>query len=355
MSFFSQEILTRLIERLDQGFELLELIFDEQGNVEDFVLLEVNPAYERQTGIKASDLIGKHKKQCTQTVEQHWYDYVEKTAKTGKPLSYEYYNDKVRRNFETQFIPVAKDKIAVLFNDITKRKDLERQIQEKERLAAIGETAGMVGHDIRNPLQVIVSNIYLLKNFLISMPEEISIKKDVTESLEGIEKNVMYINNIVADLQDYSRKLDPEIIEVDNLYGVIDGFLNNIDIPNNIDVFHSCDFENKVKIEVTFLNRILTNLITNAIQAMPNGGRLEIITTKKEDTLIITVEDTGVGIPDEVKSKLFRPMMTTRAKGQGLGLSVVKRLVEAQEGDIECESQVGKGTKFTIKLPLKMQ
>ncbi|MGD6808507.1 MAG: two-component system sensor histidine kinase NtrB [Candidatus Bathyarchaeia archaeon] len=356
MSCFSQELFAKFIERIDHGFELLDLVFDECGNVEDFIFLNINPAFERQIGVKAADLIGKRKKLYAPTSEQRWYDYAIKAVKTGQSLSYEYYDDKVKKTFETQFIPIATDKIAVMFKDITDRKDLERQVQEKERLAAIGETAGMVGHDIRNPLQAITGDIYLLKNFLTSMPEEIPLKKEVTESLEEIEKNITYINKIVADLQDYSRKLKPETVEVEDICGIINGFLNNIDIPNNIDLSHSCSVgELKIKIELTFLNRILTNLTTNAIQAMPNGGKLTIATFTKEDNLTITVEDTGVGIPEEIKSKLFTPMMTTKAKGQGLGLSVVKRLVEIQGGSIDFESQINKGTKFTVKIPLNLQ
>ncbi len=354
MSFFDQQIFTKIINRLDMGFELLELIFDKQGSVEDFVFLEVNPAYEKQIGVKAADLIGKRKKLCAPPSEQRWYDHAIEAAKTGQNMCYEYYNDKIKATFETQFIPITSNKIAILFNNITDRKNLEQQVQEKERLAAIGETAGMVGHDIRNPLQAILSDIYILKDFLKSMPEEIPMKRDVAESLDEIDKNISYINKIIADLQDYSRKLNPEIVEVDNLCEVINGFLKNVDIPNNIEVIQSCDVGNsKVEIELTFFERILTNLITNAIQAMPKGGKLAITTFKKDGNLTITVEDSGVGIPEEIKPKLFTPMMTTKAKGQGLGLSVVKRLVKAQNGNINFESQVGKGTKFTIKIPQK--
>jgi signal transduction histidine kinase len=94
-----------------------------------------------------------------------------------------------------------------------------------------------------------------------------------------------------------------------------------------------------VKLDLTFLKRILTNLATNASQAMPNGGELTINTYSKADKIIIEVKDTGVGISDEVKPKLFQPMTSTKAKGQGLGLSVVKRLVEAQNGSISFESE----------------
>ena len=100
------------------------------------------------------------------------------------------------------------------------------------------------------------------------------------------------------------------------------------------------------------LQRALTNLVTNAIQAMPNGGSLKINGKIKDNKIVVTVSDTGVGIPDEVKSKLFTPMMTTKAKGQGFGLAVSKRLIEALKGTISFESQVGKGTKFIIELPM---
>jgi signal transduction histidine kinase len=85
---------------------------------------------------------------------------------------------------------------------------------------------------------------------------------------------------------------------------------------------------------------------------MPNGGNLKIIATKTENKAVIAVSDTGKGIPEEIKPKLFTPLVTTKAKGQGLGLAVVKRLVEALNGSITFESQEGKGTTFTIQLPL---
>jgi two-component system sporulation sensor kinase B len=95
--------------------------------------------------------------------------------------------------------------------------------------------------------------------------------------------------------------------------------------------------------------------VNNAIQAMPNGGKLELSSYKKKSNVYLTVSDTGVGIPEELKPRLFAPMTTTKAKGQGLGLAVVKRLVEALDGKITFESQEGKGTKFIIELPLQQQ
>ena len=101
------------------------------------------------------------------------------------------------------------------------------------------------------------------------------------------------------------------------------------------------------------MTRILGNLITNAVQAMPNGGKLTINAIAKSNSTVITVRDTGVGIPEEAKPKLFQPLFTTKSKGQGFGLSVVKRMTEALNGTVTLESQQGKGTTFTITLPQK--
>ncbi|MCW3996096.1 MAG: ATP-binding protein [Candidatus Bathyarchaeota archaeon] len=103
------------------------------------------------------------------------------------------------------------------------------------------------------------------------------------------------------------------------------------------------------------LKRSLTNLIQNAIQAMPNCGKLTVRASYTTDTAEISVEDTGAGIPEEVKEKLFTPLFTAKAKRQGLGLAVVKRLIEVQGGTVSFESQQGNGAKFIIKIPLRTQ
>jgi signal transduction histidine kinase len=100
-----------------------------------------------------------------------------------------------------------------------------------------------------------------------------------------------------------------------------------------------------------YIKRIIGNLVSNAVQAMPNGGKLTLCACREAGDIVITVEDTGVGISEEAKPKLFLPLFTTKAKGQGFGLSVVKRLTEALNGTITFESQEGKGTKFALRFP----
>ena len=207
----------------------------------------------------------------------------------------------------------------------------------------------MVGHDIRNPLQAMVSDMYLLKSDLSSMPE-CTTKKGITESLESVETNIGYINKIVADLQDYARPLNPEYSEID-LSELIISIFETIRMPDTIKLSIDVKAFPKIKTDPTFLRRALTNIVNNAIQAMPNGGNLALAGFEKEGNALITVTDTGMGIPEELKPKLFTPMVTSKATGQGLGLAVVKRLIEALNGKITFESQIGKGTTFTLTIP----
>ena len=242
-----------------------------------------------------------------------------------------------------------EDKIdgAVLsFVDVDDRKKLEKSL----RLAAIGETAGMVGHDIRNPLQAITCDVYLLMDLAAKVDGQS--QNDAMESLTGIEKNVDYINKIVADLQDFAKITKPLPQETD-LKELCTDVMKKITVPENIAA--SCHIEDtvaKIFVDSNFLKRALGNLVSNAVQAMPNGGKLTFRAFQKEGETVITVSDTGGGIPDKVKSKLFTPFFTTKSKGQGLGLAVVKRMIEALNGTVTFESVEGNGTTFIVRLPL---
>ncbi len=226
-----------------------------------------------------------------------------------------------------------------------------KQLLKYERLAAIGQVAGMVGHDIRNPLQALISEVYLIQSDIQKLPQTTE-TIDISESLVSIEDNITYINKIVADLQDYSRQLNPEYQQVD-LEDLIVEVIKSITVPRSIHLSFRVDTSKKVYVDPTFTRRALTNLINNSIQAMPDGGALEIAGTQKNGAICLSVADTGKGIPEEVKDRLFTPLFTTKSKGQGLGLAVVKRLVEAQGGSICFESTLNKGTKFLITLPKK--
>ena len=221
--------------------------------------------------------------------------------------------------------------------------------KDSERLIAIGQTAGMVGHDIRNPLQAIVGDLYLLNDDIQAIPQQ-EAKQSAIENIEAINENISYINKIVSDLLDYSKTANPRIEDVD-LTVLIKKIIDALNAPNNIEVNYSLQPDVKIRADSSYLKRIITNLGTNAIQAMQKGGTLAIVMECIDNGVQIIVSDTGEGISDEVKEKIFTPLFTTKAKGQGLGLAVVKKLVEELHGTINFESQRGKGTKFIIDLP----
>jgi len=226
----------------------------------------------------------------------------------------------------------------------------EKKLENAERLAIVGQTAGMVGHDIRNPLQAIVSAIYLAKEDLASLPQS-EIKESLIESMKEIEEQAGYISKIVADLQDFARPLKPCSEEID-LRQLIEYLLLSMHLDEKIEVISEIadDIQN-VKVDADYIKRILTNLLINAEQAMPNGGKITITARKQNGNCIITVEDTGEGIPEDAKPKIFQPLFTTKSKGQGFGLAVSKRLVNAMGGDLTFQSERGNGAKFTLTLP----
>jgi signal transduction histidine kinase len=231
-----------------------------------------------------------------------------------------------------------------IFENIVERK-------ETDRLVVIGQTAGMIGHDIRNPLQAIVSELYIAKEALAESKMPSNIKDPAVESISLIEEQTDYISKIVSDLQDYARPLKPQLSEVD-LGKLVTSVFQIIRVPDIVVLKIDIRGFPKIMTDPTLMQRALTNLVNNAIQAMPQGGELSLVTYETEKTAIITISDTGNGIPDEIKPKLFTPLMTTKAKGQGLGLVVVKRFVEALGGSITFDSVVGKGTVFTVSLPV---
>jgi PAS domain S-box-containing protein len=234
------------------------------------------------------------------------------------------------------------------WTDVSERKRLEEELAKSHRLAVIGETSAMIGHDLRNPLQGIAGVVYLAKKNLES--RRTADRKATVALLDTIEEQVLYMDKIVSDLQDYAQPLAPQLTET-NLPNLIKQTLSTIKMPETVKVSVKMEkLATNAMVDSTLMRRTLTNLTINAIQAMPKRGKLTIQARSRGDSIILTVEDTGVGIPRKNLAKIFDPFFTTKARGQGLGLAVCKRLVEAQGGTISVKSKPRKGTAFTIKL-----
>ena len=234
-------------------------------------------------------------------------------------------------------------------------KNLENMVIERteklkktERFAAIGETAGMVGHDLRNPLTGIMNATYYLKKRYASQIDEKGV-----EMLKVIEKNAEYSNLIIGDLLDYSRNINLTLVRA-NLKQVIGDALTIAAVPPSITVVDLMVGSPEVTVDVTMIKRVFVNLIKNAIDAMPQGGKLTIKHETTSDYARIRLSDTGPGISEENLTKIFQPLFTTKKGGIGFGLAFCKRIVEAHNGVISVGSIVGQGTQFTVDLPVKL-
>ncbi len=243
--------------------------------------------------------------------------------------------------------------------DITDRKESERKLLEyadhledlveersrklldAERMAAAGRVAAMVGHDLRGPLQTIKNALYLIKK-----------KPDDTEKALMMVDGA--VNKALEMLDEFRLRTSdtPLNIAATDLAELIDAVVKEASIPDSIDVVIEIGGSlDAVSIDRSKMIRVFDNLVLNAIEAMPNGGTLTIGAEKCEDKIVIKVRDTGVGIPEEELPNMFKAFYTTKPKGMGLGLTYCKMVVEAHGGTITAESEIGKGTTFTMRIP----
>jgi two-component system sporulation sensor kinase A len=226
-------------------------------------------------------------------------------------------------------------------------KETQEQLVKAERLAAIGQVAAMVGHDLRNPLTGIKGAAYYLKT-----KPTLKMDQKSLEMLELIERDVEYSNKIITDLMDYSREIRLELTETDP-NSIMKEALSLVQIPNNVQIVDNTQNQPKTKLDMEKIKRVFSNLIKNAVDAMPNGGELSISSKQIDGSVEFSFVDTGMGMAKEVMEKLWTPFFTTKAKGMGLGLAISKRHIEAHGGKISVESIVGEGTAFTVTVPIE--
>jgi len=224
--------------------------------------------------------------------------------------------------------------------------EAQEKLIQQERLAVLGQLAGGVSHELRNPLGIINSAIYYLKMVQPDANGKIQQYHDL------IEQEVHNAEKIMKDMLDFARSIPADRERV-ALPALVQRVLDHFPVPASVDVVLklSADLPN-VYADPRQVEQVLGNLVTNAYQAMSSGGKLTISARQQKEMVAIRVKDSGAGIIPENMPKLFEPLFTTKAKGVGLGLAVSKKLVEANGGRIEAESKAGVGTTFTVSLPL---
>jgi signal transduction histidine kinase len=237
--------------------------------------------------------------------------------------------------------------ITCIIHDITQRKRMEERLVKAERLASIGELAGQVGHDLRNPLAAIKSCAYFLENKGDGLTEP-----ERKRILGIVHSAVDDSNRIIADLSDYSGDLRLYVSEC-TPKSLVSRALLMLQIPSNIEVRDYVSEEPALSVDVTKIETVFARIIRNAVEAMPKKGTIEIQSARKDSNVEVSFADSGEGIPEKVLSKMFSPLNTTKAKGMGLSLAICKRIVDAHGGKITVESMIGKGTTVTVTLPSK--
>lgn len=232
------------------------------------------------------------------------------------------------------------------FIDVSQRKTMQEQLVKAQRLASIGELAGQLGHDLRNPLAGIKNGIYLVKKKGNSISEE-----ERREILKIIENAIEDSNRIVTSLIEYSNEmmLTPELTTPKRL---VLNALAKLIVPSGISIRNEATDETPTLLDTTHMENVFVAVLHNAVQATPEKGTIKIDANVSKPSVIFSFTDTGVGIPDEIQSRLFTPLVTTKAKGMGMSLAICKRVVEAHGGIIAIESKVGVGTTVRITLPM---
>ncbi len=349
-----EERTRELVESERKYSTLVEHANDGVVIIQDGKLSFVNKRIEEMLGYSREELTGKPFLNMIPESEVESVKSRYEERMKGEPVPAIYETKALSKNGDVIPIEVnvglinygAKPADLVIVRDISERKKMGEKLLKTEKLAAIGELAASVGHDLRNPLTGITGAVYYLKMKLASKMDEKS-----REMLDLIEGDIKYSNKIVNDLLDFSGEIHLHRTKV-GIKSLIRKTLSKIDVPKKVKIIDSTDNTPEVLIDGDQMTRAFQNLITNAIEAMPKGGRLEIKSEKTGDCIKISFRDTGVGIPEKNLSKLFTPLFTTKAKGVGMGLAICKRIINTHGGSIKIKSKEGEGTLVTVTIPV---
>jgi len=256
-------------------------------------------------------------------------------------------------NYRMQPLPGEMGQITKAINKmgegLAERQELREKLRQNDFLAALGRLVTGIAHELRNPLGVLMATVEV-------MEEDLKDCNGIKDYAERIKKQVDRQSNTVNELLDFGRPDDGvlETLDINELLHNVVDFAKPLLQKNNVNLLIKMD-ENMPKIvgSAEKLQQVFLNLIINAIQAMPYGGSIILVSRTEENDIIVVVEDTGKGIPEEDLVHIFEPFYTTKDGGCGLGLAISNQVVRIHGGEIVARSTPGKGTKMTVYLPSK--
>jgi signal transduction histidine kinase len=236
---------------------------------------------------------------------------------------------------------------------LEKLRETQRELAQRERLAAIGEIAATVSHELRNPLGTLVSSIDVLRRSIPSPGDA------ARGELDRIQRNVWRCVRIIDDLLDYSRKRPLSLTTVDLDVWVRQQLAEQRPV-DCVRIDQDLAAGIAVLVDDERLRQALVNLVQNAIHAVEaqrraDGGEITVRTRTETDAVVLSVSDNGCGMTSDVSARAFEPLFSTRPFGTGLGMSLVKRIVEQHGGEIAIESAPGRGTTVTLRLPRRAE
>jgi PAS domain S-box-containing protein len=328
---------------------------------QDHTIEAVNQGFLSLMGKSADDFIHQDCHQSFQGAESSQEPCpVCITFESGKPIHLERVStsEKGQRiEMEVSTFPLKNPdgkvvQAMVYVKDITEKRTLYRQVAEAERLTAVGRICATVAHELMNPLTSVLLNIELLEETLTAPAVQ---TQEARERLEVIRTELERLADMVREYSQFARlpKTKLERGDVNTILVKLLEFLALELYEKRISVrkVFQADLP-EVLVDVSQLRQVFLNLFRNALEAMPQGGQLVVTTRRGEGKVEIEVRDTGIGIDKANLDKIFEPFFTTKAKGNGLGLPLVRQILKEHRGEIECISEKGAGTTFIVRLPV---
>jgi len=314
-------------------------------------ILETSPAAERILEAPSTSLKGKQVREIC-PVQDVYDDLVRQTDSSGRTLNKSILvlaGDHKRKivNMSVQRVDDGHDvRYVHLFQDRADIRTMEERMVQSERLAIIRRFASPLAPEIVNPLSSITLNVELLEDELNGSSDE------ARGLIRSVLKELDRLNDIVSEYLQFSRFPKPQL-KRGNADGVIREFVENFKAPPKVRIETKLmTSAPEVWLDEGLLRQVIENLVRNGVEAIEGEGVVEIETDMIERFFVIRVKDTGRGIPPEIQTKLFEPFFTTKAHGTGLGLATSQQIIFEHNGHLVIESQAGKGSTFSILLPI---
>lgn len=359
-----------LFNEMFDGFSLHEIICDAQGVPVDYRFLAVNPAFEKLTGHKAKDIIGKTVLEMMPGTEQYWIENYGNVALTGEPVFLESYAADIGKYFEVSAFRPAPMQFACIFVDVTERKraeqereNLQAQLLQSQKMESVGRLAGGVAHDFNNMLMVILGHVEFV---LESTDDGNPMYADLLEVYSAARRSA----DLTRQLLTFARRqtITPKVLNLnETISTVLKLFKRLIGEAIELDWQPDSDLW-AVRVDPSQFDQILANLCVNARDAISGVGRIAIKTRNTSidkqyclrnvnavpgDYVCLSIADNGCGMDQETLQHLFEPFYTTKGVGEGtgLGLATVYGVVQQNKGFIEVETKLGQSTTFRVYLP----